>query len=149
MPVSPRPHIVHEFVRWGDVDVTGIIRYDAYGRLFSFGEGELLRAAGLTYQEVLERHALMFPRRVMHAEFLTPARLDERLTIATGISAVGTTSITLDFDIRAADDTVRATGYLVVVAVSAGEMTKQPIPADVIERLSPYRVGGGVSGASR
>lgn len=143
MPGPPRPHVVEEFVRWGDVDVTGIIRYDAYARLFSFGEGELLRTVGLSYQEVLERHAMMFPRRVLHIEFLTPARLDELLTISTSVSAVGTTSLTLSFEVHAADGATRATGYLVVVAVGAGTMEKRSIPADVIERLAPYRLSHG------
>ena len=40
------PFVVHEYVRWGDVDIVGIIRYDAYLRFFEFAESELLRAVG-------------------------------------------------------------------------------------------------------
>ena len=78
------PFVVREYVRWGDVDIVGIIRYDAYLRFFEYAESELLRTVGLLYHEMVARHAITLPRKVMHAEFITPARLDERLTIPIG-----------------------------------------------------------------
>jgi YbgC/YbaW family acyl-CoA thioester hydrolase len=131
---------VHEYVRWGDVDIVGIIRYDAYLRFFEYAESELLRAVGLLYHDMVSRFAVTLPRRVMHAEFLTPARLDERLEIRTYVSAVGRTSLTLNFDMFADDGIARAKGYLVVVAVDVSSLEKQPVPAEMIERLAPYTV---------
>lgn len=74
----------------------------------------------------------------MHAEFMTPARLDERLEVRTYVSAVGRTSLTLNFDLFAADGTARASGYLVLVAVDVDTLEKRALPAEVIERLAPY-----------
>jgi YbgC/YbaW family acyl-CoA thioester hydrolase len=134
------PHVVHEYVRWGDVDIIGIIRYDAYLRFFEFAESELLRAAGLLYHDMVARYAVTLPRKVMHAEFITPARLDERLTIHTYVSAVGRTSLTLNFDMFADDAAPRAKGYLVLVAVDIASLEKQVLPPDLVERLAPYTV---------
>jgi len=138
--VSGQPFVVHEYVRWGDVDIVGIIRYDAYLRFFELAESELLRAVGLQYHDMVARHSMTLPRKVMHAEFITPARLDERLEVRTYVSAVGRTSLTLNFDMFAKDGTARAKGYLVVVAVDVATLEKRPLPREVIERLSPHTV---------
>jgi len=134
------PFVVHEYVRWGDVDIIGIIRYDAYLRFFEYAESELLRDVGLLYHEMVSRYSLTLPRKVMHAEFMTPARLDERLEIRTYVSALGRTSLTLNFDMFADDGTLRAKGHLVVVAVDISSLEKRPLPAEAIERLAPYTV---------
>lgn len=134
------PFIVHEYVRWGDVDIVGIIRYDAYLRFFELGESELLRAIGLLYHDMVARYTVTLPRKVMHAEFITPARLDERLAIHTYVSAIGRTSLTLNFDMFADDGTPRAKGHLVVVAVNVSSLEKQLLPPELVERLTPYTI---------
>jgi acyl-CoA thioester hydrolase len=138
--VSGHPFTVHEYVRWGDVDAMAIIRYDAYLRFYELAESELLRSVGLLYGDMVARYGLTLPRKVMHADFLTPARLDERLEVRVYVSAVGTTSLTLNFDFYADDGTPRATGYLVLVCVDKATLTKRPLPPDVINRLAPYRL---------
>lgn len=138
--MTGQPFVVHEYVRWGDVDIVGIIRYDAYLRFFEFAESELLRAVGLQYHDVVARHSVTLPRKVMHAEFTSPARLDERLEVRTYVSAVGRTSLTLNFDMFADDGTPRAKGYLVVVAVDVVTLEKRPLPTDIVERLRPHIV---------
>ena len=137
---APRPFIAREYVRWGDVDMMGIIRYDAYLRFYEFAESELFRQLGLGHQQLVERWGLSMPRKVMHAEFVTPARLDERLTMLTYISAVGTTSLTLNFDILAESGEMRASGYLVLVCVDVHSITKRPIPPEAVQQLAPYRL---------
>jgi len=94
----------------------------------------------LRYHDMVERHAVTLPRKVMHAEFITPARLDERLEIRTYVSAVGRTSLTLNFDMFADDGTPRAKGHLVLVAVDASSLEKRPLPADLIDRLARHTV---------
>ena len=138
--MSGAPFIVHEYVRWGDVDIVGIIRYDAYLRFFEFAESELLRAVGLLYHDMVARYGVTLPRKVMHAEFITPARLDERMQIRTYVSAVGRTSLTLNFDMFADDETPRAKGHLVVVAVDVGTLDKRPVPPEIIAALAPHTV---------
>ncbi len=147
--MSGAPFVVHEYVRWGDVDIVGIIRYDAYLRFFEFAESELLRAAGLLYHDVVARFGVTLPRKVMHAEFITPARLDERLEVRTYVSAVGRTSLTLNFDMFAGDGTPRAEGYLVVVAVDVATLEKRPVPPEVVAALEPHTLVRGTDAAAR
>ena len=133
-----QPFIVHEYVRWGDIDIVGIVRYDAYLRFVEFAESELLRAEGLQYHDMVEQHAITLPRKVMHMEFISPGHLDERLEIRTYVSTVGRTSLRLDFDLFGEDGAARAKGYLVLVAVDVETLEKRPLPRELVERLAPY-----------
>ncbi len=136
------PFVVREYVRWGDVDVIGIIRYDAYLRFYELAESELFRTAGLGYRDMVGRFGVTFPRKVMHAEFVSPPTLDEQLEVRTWVSGVGTTSCTLMFDIYGAGGAQRAFGHLVLVCVDARTLEKRPIPPELLERLAPWRVEG-------
>jgi YbgC/YbaW family acyl-CoA thioester hydrolase len=138
----PQPFVVHEYVRWGDVDPMGIIRYDAYTRFFELAESELLRAIGAPHRALMGRFGITLPRRVMHMDFVSPPVLDERLEVRAYVSAVGTTSLVLNFDIYGDDAVLRCAGHLVLVCVTAGapEITKRPWPEDFLRLLEPYRL---------
>jgi YbgC/YbaW family acyl-CoA thioester hydrolase len=137
-----RPFFVHEHVRWGDVDPARIIRYDAYTRFFELGESELFRSLGIPYTMIFTRFEISLPRRAMHMEFISPPLLDERLEVATYISHVGTTSMTINFDIYGEGGIMRMFGHLVVVctSIAAHNMAKRPWPNELLELLEPYRM---------
>ncbi len=112
------PFVIQERVRWGDIDLAGIIRYDAYVRFFELAEGEIFRAAGLAIGNLAERLGVWLPRKVLHAEFHSPAVLDEQLSVVAYFTRIGTTSLTINFDVM--DDrreTLHASGYEVIVCV--------------------------------
>jgi len=94
-----KPYIIEEYVRWSDVDFAGIIFYGSYVRFFEIAETELFRACGLAYARVFDRYDIFLPRKAVHSEFYLPARLDDRLRVATYVGRVGTKSMTLNFDV--------------------------------------------------
>lgn len=136
------PFLVHDHIRWGDVDPARIIRYDAYTRFFELGEAELFRSLGIPYTRLFERFGISLPRRVMHMEFTSAPTLDERLEVAVYVSEVRTSSLTLNFDIYGERGMMRMHGYLVIVCVPPppGAMEKQRWPAEFVELLAPYRM---------
>jgi YbgC/YbaW family acyl-CoA thioester hydrolase len=138
--VSTAPFLISDYVRWSDCDPAGIIRYDAYLRFYEVAEAELFRAVGLPLGEVAVRSDVWLVRKVMHAEFHSPARLDERLEVETYVSRIGRSALTLNFDTyaAAADHTLRATGYLVLVAVDKRTYQKRSLPGEVVEALKPH-----------
>ncbi|MCC6317435.1 MAG: acyl-CoA thioesterase [Gemmatimonadaceae bacterium] len=138
--MTPAPFVIHERVRWGDVDYAGIIRYDAYTRFMELAESELFRSIGIAYREFVEQFDFTIPRRAMHVDFESPPRLDERIATVAYISHVGTTSLTLNFDFYGDGGVVRATGHLVLVCLPKGATRAAPWPADFIARLAPYRL---------
>jgi acyl-CoA thioester hydrolase len=136
------PFLVHEHVRWSDVDPARIIRYDAYTRFFELGESELFRSLGVPYTMIFTRFEISLPRRAMHMEFVSPPLLDERLEVATYISNVGTTSMTINFDIYGEGGVMRMFGHLIVVCTTTtpSDMRKRPWPAELLTLIEPYRM---------
>jgi YbgC/YbaW family acyl-CoA thioester hydrolase len=139
------PFVVHEYVRWSDVDPMGIIRYDAYTRFYELAESELFRSVGVPHRALGERFGISVPRRVVHMDFVSPPVLDERLAVLAYISKIGTTSLRLEFDIYGEGGALRSTGYLVVVCVDAStpEIAKRPWPAELLRLLERYRMDPG------
>lgn len=133
------PFTIHEYVRWGDIDLAGIICYGAYIRFYELAETEIFRAAGLPFGEMFERYDLWLPRKVMHTEFHAPARLDDHLEVVTYFSHVGRTSLTINFDVMSADRRVlHASAYQVLVCVSRSTFEKRALPGEVVKALEPY-----------
>jgi YbgC/YbaW family acyl-CoA thioester hydrolase len=139
MTNSKTPFLVSEFVRWGDIDLAGIICYGAYIRFYELAETELFRAAGLPFKEMFERYDIWLPRKIMHTEFHSPAVLDERLAVVTYFSRVGTTSLTINFDVMDADrDLLHATAHQVLVCVTRATLAKRPLPPEIVAAIDPW-----------
>jgi len=134
-----KPYIIEEYVRWSDVDFAGIIFYGSYVRFFEIAETELFRACGLAYARVFDRYDIFLPRKAVHSEFYLPARLDDRLRVATYVGRVGTKSMTLNFDVLR-DDPPRlgAAGWMVLVCVDRKSLKPQPLPPGLVEALAPH-----------
>jgi YbgC/YbaW family acyl-CoA thioester hydrolase len=134
------PFVVRERVRWSDVDKMGIIRYDAYVRFFELGEMELFRAAGFPFRELTNRTDITLPRKVLHQDYVSPCVLDELLTVHTTVTRLGTTSLTLGYEIFGDGDALRATGYMVLVAVDPRTFEKRELPGELRRGLARFVV---------
>jgi YbgC/YbaW family acyl-CoA thioester hydrolase len=139
MPTAKSPFVISEYVRWGDIDLAGIICYGAYIRFYELAETEIFRSVGLPFRDMFERYDIWLPRKVMHTEFHSPALLDERLAVLTYFSRVGNTSLTINFDVMDADRGVlHATAYQVLVCVTRQKLAKRPLPAEVVAAIAPF-----------
>ena len=135
------PFRVTERTRWEDVDLAGIMRYSAYTRLVDVVEAELWRAAGTGVVDLVERLHVWLPRRVLHLEYHAPARFDDLLELRAGITAVGTSSLTLAVEAWSADGRVRhASATMVLVCVTHDTLEKRPLPDELRERVDEFRV---------
>ena len=130
---------VREHVRWSDVDVSGLIRWDAYTRLVELAETELFRAAGFPYATLWQTLDLWLPRVQFHLDLRTPARMDEELEVAIGVGRFGRTSIQLDFKALCSGE-LRADGALTIVALGRKDGKPIPVPERLIRALETYRV---------
>ncbi|HXE59895.1 MAG TPA: thioesterase family protein [Gemmatimonadaceae bacterium] len=137
--MSKTPFVVAEYVRWGDIDLAGIICYGAYIRFYELAETEIFRACGLPFREMFERYDIWLPRKIMHTEFYRPARLDDRLEVVTYFSRLGTSSLTINFDVLDATGlSLHAAAYQVLVCVSRKTFDKVPLPPDVVGALERF-----------
>jgi len=142
-PSPPSDVFEHrERVRWSDCDPLGIIFYGAYVRLLEAAEHECFRACGLPYDELRVRNGIWMPRKAFRIEFHAPAQMDELVTVRTWFSRVGTTALTLRFEVARADDQApRASAELTIVSVDRETMAKRPIPAFVKSAIARYTAG--------
>ncbi len=137
--MAKRPFVISEYVRWGDIDLAGIICYGAYIRFYELAETEIFRAAGLPFREMFERYDMWLPRKIMHTEFHKPALLDDRLKVVTYFSHIGRTSLTINFDVlNAAEGTLLASAYQVLVCVGRQDLRKRELPAEIVTALEPF-----------
>lgn len=137
--MSGVPFSVEEYVRWSDVDHAGIIFYGSYVRFFEMAETEMFRSAGLPYSVFVERLGIWLPRAHFDCDFLYPARLDDRLRVATFVSSLGRTSLTLSFDVWHLGAGRRcASAHEVLVCTDATNLTPIPIPAVLRDALAPF-----------
>ena len=144
-----KPFIIEDYVRWSDVDFAGIIFYGSYVRFFEIAETELFRACGLAYAQVFDRYDIFLPRKAVHSEFYWPARLDDRLRVATYVGRVGTSSMTLNFDVLRDDPTsLGAAGWMVLVCVDRKRLKPRPLPAGLVAALAPHTLSSDAARAS-
>ncbi|MFI5311553.1 MAG: acyl-CoA thioesterase [Gemmatimonadales bacterium] len=138
-PMAGRVFEVLDRIRWNDSDASGIVYYGAYVRLFQVAEEELFRACGLPFEILRREKNVWIPRKAFHVEFHSPAELDEEVAVQAWFTGIGTTSITMQFEVyRASDRAHRATGTLTVVSVDKATRGKKPLPGDVKASLSAY-----------
>src|SRR5438094_9176977 len=148
----PAPYVIEEYVRWSDVDFAGIIFYGSYVRFFEIAETELFRAAGLPHREFFDRFDIWLPRKAVHAEFFRPARLDDRLRVATYVARLGTKWLTLNSDVVHDDGPkLSAAGWQVLVWVDPPRPRSAPLLAELVRargrntlRANAARVPPGV-----
>jgi acyl-CoA thioester hydrolase len=126
---------VQERVRWSDVDVSGLIRWDAYTRFVELAETELFRAAGYPYATLWDALDIWLPRVQFHLELRSPPRLDEPLEIEMRLGSVGRSSIRLEFTVRRADGATAAEGHLVIVAISRRDGRPVAVPEPLARAL--------------
>ena len=136
---TPEPFVLSEYVRWGDIDLAGIICYGAYIRFYEMAETELFRAMGLPFGKVFERLNIWLPRRVMHTEFHAPAVLDQHLKVVTYFSRIGETSLTLNFDVMdATRSTLHSSAYQVLVCVDKETFVKRRLPDEIVSAARAF-----------
>lgn len=134
-----RPFVVHERVRWADVDLVAIMRFSAFTRLVEMAEQELLRAAGLPYATLFDSPRIWMPRRRLEIDYFAPARIDDELALVTYVSRMGDTALTLQVDVRhATHNTLIAAATMVVVCVTVDGFAKRPLPGITRKLLAPF-----------
>jgi YbgC/YbaW family acyl-CoA thioester hydrolase len=132
------PFTIEEYVRWSDVDAAGIVCYGAFVRFVEVAETELFRAAGMPYGKVFDRFDCWLPRVHFSADFHAPAFLDERLRLNAYVKKLGTTSVTLGFDIDNAAGTRVADFEIVLVCIDRKTFAKRPLPDELRGALSAF-----------
>jgi YbgC/YbaW family acyl-CoA thioester hydrolase len=127
---------VRDRVRWGDVDIAGIIYFGTYVRLIEIAETELWRELGFPYAKLFDRFDIWLPRVHLDFDFRSPAFMDDELLMRTQVVRVGTSSITLKSEAHnVSSRQVNAIASVVVACVDREDCKSRPLPPELAEAL--------------
>jgi len=103
-------------VYYEDTDAAGIVYYANYLKFAERGRTEMMRALGFAHRRIDAESGTIFTVRRLNADYRSPARLDDALTVETKILEIGAATLLLDQQIRR-DATVLVALELLVACV--------------------------------
>jgi len=89
-------------VRYAETDTMGIVYHANYLIWFEVGRGDYFRALGQDYGR-WEEEGYLLPVSEAYARYHAPARYGETITVSTRVQQVRSRSITLAYEVHAAD----------------------------------------------
>ncbi len=106
-------------VYWEDTDAGGVVYYANYLKFLERARTEWLTELGLEQDELALRSGILFVVRRVEADYLRPARFNDRLTVHCTLAEVQRASLTMTQRIT------RATEELMVARVRVACVTRQ------------------------
>lgn len=112
-------------VYYEDTDIAGIVYYANYLRFIERARSEWLRALGLD-QAALKAAGTVFAVRRLEAEYLTPARFDDLLTVETAVVGATPARLVLQQQVLRGDVLLFEAGVTVVAVSPSGRAVRLP-----------------------
>jgi len=134
--------LVHRWpicVYYEDTDAAGIVYYANYLKFMERARTEFLRTLGFSQRALAERLGLRFAVVAAELRFRHPARLDDRLIVATKILRCRRASV--DFAqriLREEDEALLVEGVVRVAAINAAGRAA-PLPFEVRKAFERHR----------
>jgi len=129
--------MAHHFplrVYYEDTDLAGIVYYANYLKFIERGRSEWVRGLGIDQGRLKAEAGIVFAVRRIVADYLSPARFDEVITVGTALKALTGARIVLDQTI--ARDGLRLFQAEVTLVCLDGEGRAGRIGADLRRRLA-------------
>jgi len=124
-------HIFRLRVYYEDTDADGVVYYANYLRFAERARTEMLRERGIESSRLMAEEGVAFAVRRCAADYLRPARLDDRLEVRTRLTALGGASLDLEQRIVRADDGAEAVRLDLTLACMTRAGKAARIPAKV------------------
>lgn len=122
-------------VLWGDADPSGWIYFAAVLRYVAQAEAKLFRQVGMQTYQMME-HGFANPRVHLEIDYKKPFKVHDQGRCHAWISHVGTSSITMSFQLTDLQDRdVFIEGKLITVTVDIQKEISIPIPEFLRKKL--------------
>jgi 4-hydroxybenzoyl-CoA thioesterase len=116
-------------VRFGDEDHAGIVYYPRFFDFFHRAFEDFFAANGVPYKEVLDVDNCGWPSVHAEADFVSPARFGDTLTVEVEVARIGDKSATFTFrGTNRAEDQLVLTGSVTCVCIRMDTFEPTPIP---------------------
>ncbi len=140
-------------VYFEDTDAAGIVYYANYLKFLERGRTDMMRLLGIRHTDLMNSigngagngdGGALFPVKKLEVDYLTPARLDDALTVTTSVEKVSGASMTMDQIItRGSEEVLRARVRLACIGLD-GRVRR--LPAAV--RDAVQSINGGEAGVT-
>ena len=123
-------------VYWEDTDAGGVVYYANYLKILERARTEWLSALGLEQDFLVRDAGVLFVVRRLEADYLRPARFNERLLVRSRLSELGRASLVMVQDILRGSEHLLGARVQVACVEPVGFRPAR-IPGFVTERLQP------------
>ena len=127
-------HVLPVRVYYEDTDMAGIVYYANYLRYIERGRSELVEELGLSQRKMREVDGIVFAVTRVVADYLSSARLDDRLTVVTTHRAESPVRWVFDQEVRRGDDVLFRAEVTAVCMTTEGKPTR--LPAELRAKLA-------------
>jgi acyl-CoA thioester hydrolase len=134
------PHIWPIRVYYEDTDLAGIVYYANYLRFIERARSEMVRAAGVD-QVAMKAAGLVFAVRRVEADYLSPAKYDDRIEVRTTLAALKGASFEMAQEVWRDDTLLFRAHVTIVVLTETGRPAR--LPADIRARVATLAANAG------
>jgi len=130
-------------VYYEDTDAGGVVYYANYLRFLERARTEWLRALGFEQDDLRARLGILFAVRRVSADYLRPARFNDRLEVTVEAARVGPASIEFKQEVRRGHETgwdTLCTASVRIACLDAAQFGPRPMPPEIVERIKLGRV---------
>lgn len=113
-------------VYYEDTDMAGIVYHANYLRYIERARSEWVRELGIDQREMKEADGLVFVVRRVEADYLSPARLDDLLTVETETVQLTGVRWILEQKVKRGEDVLFQALVTVVTMTDTGHPTRMP-----------------------
>ena len=137
-------HVFPVRVYYEDTDAAGIVYYANYLKFAERARTEMMRVAGTEHRALMDAAGVLWAVRRCNADYLSPARLDDRLAVHTRIVDVGAARLDLAQTVRrGATDLARLLLRLACIDRAHGRAAR--LPAQLRATLEALATGSATA----
>ena len=121
-------------VYYEDTDMAGIVYYANYLKYIERARSELVEEMGMNQREMRDEQGIVFVVRRVEADYLKPARIDDRLEVVTTHEAVSPMRWVFDQDVQREGVSLFRAKVTAVCMTVDGKPTR--LPAELRAKMS-------------
>lgn len=124
-------------VYYEDTDSGGVVYYANYLKFIERGRSEFLRELGFEQDQLINDQGVIFAVRSFQAEYLSPARFNDLLTIHTQVEKSRRASLIFSQKIRdLKQNKVLFEAQVTVACLDVQNFKPRAIPSDILEKIN-------------
>ncbi|SLN50987.1 tol-pal system-associated acyl-CoA thioesterase [Roseisalinus antarcticus] len=119
-------HVFSLRVYYEDTDLAGIVYYANYLKFIERARTEWVRELGIDQARLKAQEGIVFAVRRVEADYLAPARFDDRLEVRTETESVGGARLVLRQEVLRDGERLFAAVVTLVALSAAGQVARLP-----------------------